>query len=132
MFWVIETKTMNQGFRFNNPKHFSNSIIFVSFYSSRRVIKNAVFIFSQMFKDFELFSSQYADFIDSEENYQLHVFVVIHKISKIANFACNYLENDNDSEFTVKTKNAPSFMNFPNINKNGNFFSDQAGPLRIG
>jgi hypothetical protein len=40
MFWVIETKTMYQGFRFNNPKHSSNSIIFVSFYSSHRDIKN--------------------------------------------------------------------------------------------
>ena len=40
MFWVIETKTMNQGFRFNNPKYCSNSIILMSFYSSWRVIKN--------------------------------------------------------------------------------------------
>src|SRR3954447_15338317 len=31
---------MNQGFRFNNPKQFSNWIILVSFYSPRRVIKN--------------------------------------------------------------------------------------------
>ena len=70
-----------------------------------------------MFKDFELFSSQYTEFIDSGKNYQVHVFVVIHKISKIANFIRNYLENDNDSEFTVKTKNAPFFMIFPNIYK---------------
>ena len=33
------------------------------------------------------------------------------------NFKRNYLENYNDSEFTVKTKNAPFFMNFSNINK---------------
>ena len=38
--WVIETKNMNQGFRFNNPKLFSNSIILSSFYSSRRVHDN--------------------------------------------------------------------------------------------
>ena len=31
------------------------------------------------------------------------------------NFKRNYLKNYNDSEFTVKTKNAPFFMNFPNI-----------------
>ena len=31
------------------------------------------------------------------------------------NFKRNYLENYNDSEFTVKTKNAPFFMNFPNM-----------------
>ena len=29
----------------------------------------------------------------------------------------NYLENYNDSEHAVKTKNAPFFMSFPNINK---------------
>jgi hypothetical protein len=72
-----------------------------------------------MFKDFELFSSRYTEFIDSGENYQVHVFVVIHKISK---FTCNYLKNYNDSEYVVKTKDAPFFMNFPNIYKNGNFF----------
>jgi hypothetical protein len=38
------------------------------------------------------------------------------------NFKRNYLENYNDSEGTVKTKNTPFFMKFPNINKNGNFF----------
>ena len=38
-------------------------------------------------------------------------------------FKRNFLENYNDSEHAVKTKNAPFFMNFlPNINKNGNFF----------
>ena len=37
--------------------------------------------------------------------------------SKIANFKRDYLDNDNDSEFTVKTKNAPFFTNFPNIYK---------------
>jgi hypothetical protein len=37
--------------------------------------------------------------------------------TQIQNFKRNYLENYNDSEFTVKTKNAPFFMNFLNINK---------------
>ena len=37
--------------------------------------------------------------------------------SKIANFTHNYLENYNDSEAGVNTKNAPLLMNFPN-----NFF----------
>ena len=32
-----------------------------------------------------------------------------------SNFKRNYLENYNDSEHAVKTKNAPFFMNFPNI-----------------
>src|SRR5687768_1821269 len=90
--------------------------------------KKCVFIFL-MFQDFDLFSSQYIDF-NLRKYYQVHVFVVIYKISKIANFIRNYLENDNESEFTVKTKNAPFFMNFPRINKNGNFFSARTGPLR--
>ena len=48
------------------------------------------------------------------------------------NFKRNYLENYNDSEDAVKTKNAPFFMNFPNINKNGNFFlTNETGPLRV-
>src|SRR3954471_19292778 len=50
--------------------------------------------------------------------------------TQIQNFKCNYLENYNDSEFTVKTKNAPFFMNFPNINKNGQLFSDRTGHLK--
>ena len=29
----------------------------------------------------------------------------------------NYLENYNESEFTIKAKDAPFFMNFPNIIK---------------
>ena len=49
-------------------------------------------------------------------NIQVRVFVVIHKISN-RKFIRNYLENDNDSEFTVKTKNAPFFINFSNIHK---------------
>ena len=39
------------------------------------------------------------------------------QFQKIANFKRDYLDNDNDSEFTVKTKNAPFFMNFPNMYK---------------
>jgi hypothetical protein len=33
----------------------------------------------------------------------------------MSNFKRNYLKNHNDSEHAVKTKNAPFFMNFPNI-----------------
>ena len=43
------------------------------------------------------------------------IFVVVHKISKIANFTHNSLENYNDSEHAVKQKNALFFMNFPNL-----------------
>ena len=35
--------------------------------------------------------------------------------TKTCNFKRNYLENYNDSEHAVKTKNAPFFMIFPNI-----------------
>ena len=66
------------------------------------------------------FSRQYTTFIDSGTNFHcVHIFVVIHKISKIANFKRIYLENYNDSEHAVKAKNAPFFMIFPNIS----FFS---------
>jgi hypothetical protein len=82
-----------------------------------------------MFKDFELFSCQYTEFIDSGKN-KVQAFVVIHTISKIANFTHNYLKNYNDPEHAVKTKNAPFFMNFPNINKKWQLFSDRTGPLK--
>ena len=35
--------------------------------------------------------------------------------TQIQNFKRNYLENYNDSEYAVKTKNASFFMVFPNI-----------------
>ena len=41
---------------------------------------------------------------------------------QIQNFKRNYLKNYNDSEFIVKTKNAPFFMNFPNMYKNWDRF----------
>ena len=42
---------------------------------------------------------------------------ILNQFQKIANFKRDYLDNDNDSEFTVKTKNATFFMNFTNIYK---------------
>jgi hypothetical protein len=39
-----------------------------------------------------------------------------------SNFKCNYLENYDDSEHAVKTKNAPFFMNFPKISTKWNNF----------
>ena len=42
---------------------------------------------------------------------------ILNKFQKIANFKRDYLDKDNDSEFTVKTKSAPFFMNFSNIYK---------------
>ena len=43
--------------------------------------------------------------------------------TQIQNFKRNFLKNYNDSKCVVKTKNAPFFMNFLNINKNGQLFS---------
>jgi len=42
---------------------------------------------------------------------------ILNQFQKITNFKRDYLDNGSDSEFTVKTKNAPFFMNFPNIYK---------------
>ena len=45
------------------------------------------------------------------------------------NFKRNYLENYNDSEHAVKTKNAPFFMNFPNISFFHMIVTYWTGPL---
>ena len=50
LFWVIETKTLNQNFRFNNPKQCSNWIILVSFCSSHLAIKIATMFILWKFK----------------------------------------------------------------------------------
>ena len=44
------------------------------------------------------------------------------RCTQIQNFKRSFLENYNDSEHAVKTKNAPCFIKFPNINKNGMLF----------
>ena len=48
----------------------------------------------------------------------------------VTNFKRNYLENYNDSEHAVKTKNAPFFMIFPNISFFHMIVIDWTGPLR--
>ena len=73
-------------------------------------------ILFEMFKDLELFSSQYTDFIDSGKNYQVHVFVVIHKISN-RQLHTQLSQKIQRFRIYIKTKNAPFFMNFPNIFK---------------
>ena len=47
-----------------------------------------------------------------------------------SNFKRNYLKNYNDSEHAVKTKNAPFFMNFPNISFFHMIVTDWTGPLK--
>src|SRR3569833_2458087 len=46
-------------------------------------------------------------------------------------FKRNYLENYNDSEHTVKTKNAPFFMIFPNISFLHIVVNYWTGPLKL-
>src|SRR5687768_18413700 len=46
-----------------------------------------------------------------------------------SNFKRNYLENYNDSEHAVKTKNAPFFMIFPNISFFHMVVNYWSGPL---
>ena len=68
-------------------------------------------------------SRQYTTFLwFRDEFYCVHVFAVIHKFSKIANFICNFLENDNNSIGCRNAKNASFFMNFPNIHKKWKLF----------
>ena len=50
--------------------------------------------------------------------------------TQIQNFKRNYLENYNDSEHAVKTKNAPFFMIFPNISFFHMVVTDWTGPLK--
>src|SRR3569623_207523 len=47
----------------------------------------------------------------------------------MSNFKRNYLENYNDSEHAVKTKNAPFFMIFPNISFFHMIVTYWTGPL---
>jgi hypothetical protein len=114
MFWVIETKTMNQRFRFNDPKQLSNSIILASFCSSHLAIKNYNVHFMKIEKS-----------IKNSKN----LCITTKTCTQIQNFKRNFLENYNDSGYAVKIKNAPFFMNFPNISKNGQLFPHWTGPL---
>ena len=99
-------ENMNQNFRFNNPKQCSNWIILVSFCSSRLAIKNCYNIhFKKNLKN------------------RLKIQKSLCITTKTWTFKGNYLENYNDSEHAVKTKNALFFMNFPNINNKMQFFS---------
>ena len=48
----------------------------------------------------------------------------------VQNFKRNYLENYNDSEHAVKTKNAPFFMIFPHISFFHIIVNYWTGPLK--
>ena len=120
LFWVIETKTLNQSFRFNNPKQFSNWIILVSFCSSHLAIKNC---YNVHFMKIEKIDAK-IDF--SAKNSKKFVYYN----ENMSNFKRNYLKNYNDSEHAVKTKNAPFFMIFPNISFFHMIVNYWTGPLK--
>src|SRR4051812_36019332 len=101
-------ENMNQNFRFNNPKQCSNWIILVSFCSSHLAIKVATMFNLWQFKKL----MQQSIF---PQKIQKSLCITTKSLYTNSNFKRNYLENYNDSEHAVKTKNAPFFMIFPNI-----------------
>src|SRR6185437_5094559 len=94
----------NQNFRFNNPKQFSNSIIFMSFCSSHLAIKNCYNI--HLMKILKIDAK-----IDFSATNSKKLVYYNEELVTNSNFKRNSLENYNDSEDAVKTKNAPFFMN---------------------
>ena len=116
LFWVIETKTWIRKFRFNSPKQCSNWIILMSFCSPHLAIKNCYNVHLWKFKK-SIFP----------QKIQKSLCITTKICTQIQNFKRNSLENYNDSEHAVKTKNAPFFINFLNINKNANFFPHWTG-----
>ena len=103
--WGYWKNSDDSCFRFNNPKQCSNWIIFVSCCSSHLAIKIVTMFILWKFKNWcknRIFRKNFK------------------KVCVLQRWACskfkrNYLENYNDSEHAVKTKNAPLFMIFPNI-----------------
>src|ERR1700758_2620429 len=61
---------------------------------------------------------------------QKSLFITTKSLYTNSNFKRNYLENYNDSEHAVKTKNAPFFMIFPNISFFHLIVTYVQGPLR--
>src|SRR5207249_10494722 len=103
----------------------SNWIILVSFCSSHLAIKN--YNYNVHFMKIEKIDAK----IDFFAKIQKSLCITTKSLYTNSNFKRNYLENYNDSEHAVKTKNAPFFIIFPNIS----FFfhivvTDWTGPLR--
>ena len=115
-------ENMNQNFRFNNPKQCSNWIILVSFCSFHLAIKNCYNVHLWIFKKL----MQKSIF---PQKIQKSLCITTKSLYTNSNFKRNYLENYNDSEHAVKTKNAPFFMIFPNISFFHMIVTDWTGPL---
>ena len=109
-------------FRFNNPKQCSNWIILVSFCSSHLAIKNCYNVHLWKFKK----SMQKSIFL---QQIQKSLCITTKSLYTNSNFKRNYLENYNDSEHAVKTKNALFFMIFPNISFFHMIVTYWTGPL---
>ena len=114
---------MNQNFRFNNPKQCSNWIILVSFCSSHLAIKNCYNVHFMKIVQID------AKIDFSAKNSKKFVYYNEELVTN-SNFKRNYLENYNDSEHAVKTKNAPFFMIFPNISFFHMIVNHWIGPLK--
>ena len=93
-YWI---ENMNQNFRFNNPKQCSNWIIFVSFYSSRRVVKIATMFILWKFKKL----MQKSIF---PQKIQKSLCITTKSLYQIQNLKCNYIKNYNDSEHAPKER----------------------------
>ena len=109
-------------FCFNNPKQCLNWIILVPFCSSHLAIKN--YSYNVHFMKIDEKINAKIDF--SAKNSKKLVYYN----ENMNNFERNYLENYNDSEHAVKTKNAPFFMIFPNISFFHMIVTYWTGPLR--
>jgi hypothetical protein len=90
-------------FRFNNPKQRSNWMTLVSFCSSCLAILQCSFY------------ENLKDWSKNRFSAKIQNSLCITTKSLYTNFKRNYLENYNNSEHAVKTKNAPFFMIFSNI-----------------
>ena len=86
----------------------------MSFFSSHLAVKN-------------IYNVHFMKISKNRLKIQKSLCITTKTCTQIEKFKPNFLENYNDSDFIVKTKNAPFFMNFPNINKNWQLFSHWTG-----
>ena len=112
LFWVIETKSLIHGFRFNNPKQFLNWIILVSFCSSHRVVKNGYDVHCMKFKK------------------SLQKLIFPPKIQKVCvlqrkheQFQTQLSRKLQRFRTCRKNKKCPIFHELSEYQQNGNFFS---------
>ena len=114
-----------QGFRFNIQK-FKNLTYFAFLIEENNFLRKL-----QLAKLFSMkFSVDwYYFFTILKQKIQTSLIITTITCTRIHIFKCIYPDGENDSDDAVKTKNAPFFINFPNINKNGQLFSHWTGPL---